>query len=146
MSISPDYFDKFSDIINKYMEPEGEGSTKASQIVTAVNILLYKWLNDGDVFDNQEFYEWSKDCCNDLSHEANWLDKYTDLSYILSDIDECATEDDYSELLKKLADAALNEEYLIPYAKQNAVDSIYTCKGYYQLVSHYEEEDEEEDW
>ena len=37
MSVSPDYFDKFHDVISKYMKRTGEGDTKASQIVTAVN-------------------------------------------------------------------------------------------------------------
>ena len=148
MSVSPDYFNKFHDVINKYMKRTGEGNTKASQIVTAVNNLLYGWFNNGDVFDNQEPYEWSEHCCNDISSYANWLDKYTDLFNILADVYECTTEDDYEELLKTLADTALNEEYLIPYASQSKEGDIYKCNGSFKYVIHHddEEEDEEEDW
>lgn len=148
MSVSPDYFDKFHDVISKYMKRTGEGNTKASQIVTAVNKLLYGWFNNGDVFDNQEPYEWSEHCCNDISSYANWLDKYADLFDILADVYECTTEDDYEELLKTLADTTLNEEYLAPYATQPKEGDIYKCKGSFEYVIHYddEEEDEEEDW
>ena len=72
-SVDWDYFDKFEPIINKYMPDRGEGETMASQIVTAVNKLVYKWYNDGDVYDNTYILEgWA----NDLSDYANWLYKY----------------------------------------------------------------------
>ena len=45
-------FDKFEPIIDKYMPDIGEGDSLASQMVTAVNKLIYKWYNDGDVYDN----------------------------------------------------------------------------------------------
>ena len=45
------YFDKFEALVDKYMPMRGEGETAASQIVTAVNKLIYKWYNDGDVFE-----------------------------------------------------------------------------------------------
>ena len=147
MSVSPDYFEKFEDIIKKHMKRTGDGNTKASQIVTAVNKLLYGWYNNGDVFDNQEPYEWSEHCCNDISSYANWLDLHTDLSPILASIDECTTEDDYEELLKTLADTTLNEEYLTPYVTQAKEGDIYECKGSFKYVIHrYDEEGEEEDW
>ena len=47
--VSWGYFNKFDDILNKYMPFTGEGKTMASQLVTAVNKLVYKWYNDGDV-------------------------------------------------------------------------------------------------
>ena len=67
-----DYFDKFQKIIDKYMSSNGEGETKASQVVTAINKLIYKWYNDGDVFDNTHHL---KGWWNDLSSYANWLYK-----------------------------------------------------------------------
>lgn len=65
-----EYFNKFKEINNKYLPDRDEGKTKASQVVTAVNKLIYKWYNDGDVFDNHYFLAgwW-----NDLSSYANWL-------------------------------------------------------------------------
>ena len=72
--VSWDYYNKFKDINEKYLPDEGEGDTLASQIVTAINKLVYKWYNDGDVFDNVNsgLQGWA----NDLSSYANWLDKY----------------------------------------------------------------------
>ena len=70
MSVDWSYFDKFDGIIDKYLPTKGEGETKATQIVTAINKLIYKWYNDGDVFDNTYHLEgWA----NDLSDYANWL-------------------------------------------------------------------------
>lgn len=68
MAVNWNYFDKFEAITVKYMPDYGEGETIASQAVTAVNKLIYKWYNDGDVFDNTKYLEgwW-----NDLSSYAN---------------------------------------------------------------------------
>ena len=48
-SVDWGYFNKFEDTIDKYMPSSGEGETMASQIATAINKLVYKWYNDGDV-------------------------------------------------------------------------------------------------
>ena len=145
MSVSYSYFLKFDNIFDKYMEMFGEGDTKASQIVTAVNTLIYQWYNDGCVFDTQQQYSWTMDCANDVSNHANWLDQFTNLSDILSDFYDCTTKNCYEELLKKLADTALNEEYLAPYAKQCKEGSIYDCKGEFKYVIHHDDEYEDED-
>ena len=60
-SVSWDYFDKFKDVVHKYLPTVGEGDTFATQIVTAINMLIYKWYNDGDVYDISRNYENSKD-------------------------------------------------------------------------------------
>ena len=54
MAVSWIYYDliKFEELNKKYLPERGEGETKATQIVTALNKLIYKWYNDGDVFDN----------------------------------------------------------------------------------------------
>lgn len=138
-----DYFDKYSDIIYKYMPDRGEGETEAAQAVTAVNKLIYKWYNDGDVFDNSYYLEgW----LNDLSSYANWLYKYapkTDL--ILGTIRDCYNDSDYEDLLQELADQVLNEKYLAPMAENPAVGSIYDQKGPFSFTEYEEEEEEEED-
>ena len=44
-----------------------------AQAVTAVSKLVYKWFNDGDVYDNRfALPGWA----NDLSSYANWIEKY----------------------------------------------------------------------
>ena len=130
-----DYFDKYNEIINEYMPAVGEGKSIASQIVTAVNKIIFKYYNDGDVFDNTKCLEgW----CNNLSTFANWLDKYTNAGDILEDVWECTTESEYEDLLQELADYLLDEEILAEKAEIPACDSIYTCTGRFRFVEREE--------
>ena len=145
MSISSDYYERFDTVIKKYLKMRGEGNSKASQIVTAINKLLYGWYNNGDVFDNEYADEWAEHCCNDLSSYANWLHKNTDLAEILNGVYACDGEDEYEELLKKLADTALVDEYLAPFKNEEKVGTIYECKGDFKyVVNHYDDEEDEE--
>ena len=141
MSVQWDYYDKFEAVTEKYLPDMGEGETKASQIVTAVTKLVYKWYNDGDVFDNTHHLEgWA----NDLSSYANWLDKCTDLkaSGILAKIKDCYNDSDYENLLKELADTMLNEEYLAEQNKFEKVGTIYECDGKFKFVEFDEDEED----
>lgn len=137
------YFSKvdFKAINAKYLPDCGEGENRATQTVTAVNKLVYKWYNDGDVFDNTgALAGWA----NDLSSYANWLRKYAGAADILDRIHRCFTEGDYEDLLKALADRLLDGEYLEWAAKQEKVDSVYEADGPYSFEWRDEEEDEEE--
>lgn len=140
MSVQWDYYDKFEAVTEKYLPDMGEGETKATQIVTAVTKLVYKWYNDGDVFDNTHHLEgWA----NDLSDYANWLDKCTDLkaSGILAKIKDCYNDSDYENLLKELADTMLNEKYLAEQNKFEKVGTIYNCNGKFKFVEFNEDEE-----
>ena len=139
-----DYYNKFENLVDKYMESTGEGNTKASQIVTSVNKLVYMYYNNGDVYDNTNncFVE---ECCNDVSSYANWLyynttDKVKDL---LNDIDDCYNDNDYELILKRLADTLLDEPYLEEQSKLEKVGSIYKCCGRFEYIEPDEEEDDE---
>lgn len=142
-SIDWNYFDKFDTIVDKYLPTRGQGDTKASQIVTAVNKLIYKWFNDGDVFDNTYHLEgWA----NDLSSYANWLSANADDAYpILKGINRVKTEDDYTELLKHLADKLFEDEYLNRYANEDAEGDIYDCDGPFRFEEHYDDDDDEDE-
>jgi hypothetical protein len=141
MAVNWDYYDKFEELNDKYLPIRGEGETKATQIVTAVCKLVYKWYNDGDVFDNTHALTgWA----NDLSDYANWLYEYTDADDILVTIINCLNDSDYEDLLKKLADKLLNEEYLAEQNKIEKIGTIYKCDGIFKFVEF--EEDEENDW
>ena len=124
------YFDKFETINDRYLPSQGEGETKATQVVTAVTKLVYKWYNDGDVYDNTYALEgW----CNDLSSYANWLHSHSDdkVQRILEKIAICCNGSDYEDLLAELADTLLDSEEL---EKMNAIPkdgSIYKCEGHF---------------
>lgn len=142
MAVDWGYYDKFEELIDKYLPISGEGKTKATQVVTAVNKLVYKWYNDGDVFDNSYALEgWA----NDLSSYANWLYEYTNADVILAKIVNCLNNSDYEDLLKELADMLLDAELLAKLDKEEKVGTIYNCDGIFKYVE-YEEEDEEDDW
>ena len=147
MAVKWDYFNKFDELSDRYLPDMGEGETKATQIVTAVSKLVYKWYNDGDVFDNTHYLDgW----CNDLSTYANWLAKCTSKAgAILDKIANCLSNGDYEELLKELADSLLEEEYLSQQNEFEKVDSIYKCDGKFKFEEYNEEDDdwdEEDDW
>ena len=130
------FFDKFQNIIDKYMPSNGEGETKASQVVTAVNKLIYKWYNDGDVFDNTYHL---KGWWNDLSSYANWLYKNVfESKHILTTIEEAETDAHYEYILKELAEKFLNKEFLQPLSEQEKVGTIYDCKGKFKYIDRAE--------
>ena len=143
-SVNWNYFDRFKDINQEYLPDRGEGETLASQIVTAVNKLIYKWYNDGDVFDNvnSNLEGWA----NDLSSYANWLYKYAPgkVPAILRNIYGMGEKSDYETLLKELADYCLDEN-LLQSLELNKQGSIYDCDGPFEF-NEYDEELDEEDW
>lgn len=62
-------FEKFKNCA-KYLPNRGDGDSRGTQAATAISKLVYKWFNDGDVFDNTFGLEgWA----NDISGSANWL-------------------------------------------------------------------------
>jgi len=139
-------FNKFDNEICKYMPDRGEGFTKASQICTAVSKLVYKWFNDGDVYDNTyELEGW----WNDLSDYANWLSKNTTTaaSEILLGIESIWMDDQYTDLLYDLCKELIKKDYLKEQNEIEKVGSIYACVGpfVYDDGSSDEDEDEEED-
>lgn len=137
-----DYYNRFETINDKYLPRIGEGDNMATQICTALNKLVYKWYNDGDVYDNTYSLEgW----LNDLSSYANWIYKYLPLSQKILDRIEDVDEQGYECLLKDLVDKFLNKETLSYYEKQEKVDSIYECKGKFKFIEHYYEDDEDEE-
>ena len=136
--------ERFQRIMDQYLPDTGEGETMASQIVTAVTKLVYKWYNDGDVYDNTySLSGW----WNDLSTYANWLYNYMDeeTGDILCGIEDCHNDSDYEDLLRKLADHLLDEEDLEKEAQFPADGSIYNeHDGPFYFEE--QEEDEEEEW
>ena len=137
-----DYYNKIEfEVVNgRFLPDMGEGENKATQIVTAVNKLVYKWYNDGDVYDNTgALTGWA----NDLSSYANWLRKYTGAAGILDSIYDCYNDGDYYDLLKDLAEYLLDMEDLEHAEKEPKVGSIYDCDGPFRFEEY---EDDEEDW
>lgn len=135
--VSWNYFNKFKPIGEKYLPACGQGDTMATQIVTATSKLVYKWYNDGDIYDNTHYMSGFG---NDLSTYANWLYKYAaGAAGILDRIDSCFSESEYENILKDLADLTNTEDYLKDY-QQPTTDSIYTCNGPFKIIDSYDED------
>lgn len=147
MSVDWNYYnsERFDRINDKYLPSYGEGETMATQIVTAVNKLVYKWYNDGDVYDNTYYLGgWA----NDLSSYANWLYQNTEDAYVqetLKSIDCCYTDGDYEDLLQVLASTLLDEDVLEGYSERPAVGSVYDCDGLFKFVEYTDDDEDEED-
>lgn len=141
-----DYFDKFTPIVNEYIPDQGEGETMASQIATAVNKLVYRWYNDGDTYDYVNGF------IGGLSTYANWLYKYVpETRNILDSITNVYNDDEYENILKRLADLTLNEEFLWEYSTESMKNSIYECDGPFSDEEYWEDgedeySDEEDDY
>lgn len=133
MAVDWNYYDKFKIFNKKYLPIQGEGNTKATQIVTAVNRLVYKWYNDGDVFDNTYLLDgWG----NDLSSYANWLYQNTTKTaqIILDTICNCYSNDEYEDLLQKLTNELFTGAYLEEQNKIGKVDTIYEYDGKFKFI------------
>ena len=142
MAVYWGYYDKFEPLFDMYLPDRGEGETKATQIVTAVCKLVYKWYNDGDVFDNSYVLEgWA----NDLSDYANWLWEYTDANEILDKVFNCYNNSDYEDLLQELTDKLIDADFLAKMNEEEKVGTIYKCEGKFQFVEYEEEEEEYEE-
>lgn len=134
-----EYFKKYDDLTGKYLPVSGEGSTMATQAVTAVAKLVYRFYNDGDVFDNNYGLEgWA----NDLSIYANWLYHNIPMTKkILERIYDCRTETEYSHILKDLADFVMQEELLKTLNECEKVGCIYKQHGPFKFTEEQEEEE-----
>lgn len=134
--------DKMNDV---YLPSSGQGDTKASQIATCVNKLVYRWFNDGDVYDNVNLnlQGWA----NNLSSYANWLySNVKETKGILQNSFSVRNEDDYTNVLYDLYETTLcNEDLMNKYAKQPASGDVYDCSGPFEWVDDYEEDEWDED-
>ena len=140
-SVNWDDFDKFRDIIRKYVPDRGEGETMASQAATAINKLIYKWYNDGDVYDNRYLLQgWA----NDLSSYANWLYEYIPQTRDILDRIEQDTDNTYSDTLMLLAEKVLTPEFLNELESRSKVNSIYEAEGPFEFIEDrdYDEDDD----
>lgn len=137
------YFDKFEGTNDRYLPAMGEGETLATQTVTAVTKLVYKWYNDGDVYDN--VHSPMSGWCNDLSSYANWLwMEHDSCRDILARIDKCYYGNEYEDLLADLADLLLDMDKLAEWDKLPADETIYDCDGPFEFS--FDDEDEDDEW
>lgn len=128
----------------KYLPDHGDGDNMASQAVTAATKLIYKWFNDGDVYDNSYGLSgWA----NDISGSANWLAKHVPGARdILWRIQKTHSEEEYvSNILWPLFNLVYDAKLLSSLEKKPKVDDAYSCKGPFEFS--YEDEDayQEED-
>ena len=131
---------EYEELTDKYMPARGEGETLASQTVTAVNKLVYKFYNDGDVFDTVHL-----STCNDLSSYGNWLYWHIrEAMPILRSVRDAYREEQYDDLLARLCAAVLKEDLLSKMAGLPKEDSIYYCDGPFACDDDWDDDDEDD--
>lgn len=109
----------------EYLPECGEGENIANQVATAINKIIFKWYNDGDVYDNRYYL---KGWYNNISSYANWLYfEYNNAEFneLLDSIKVCKTESDYDELICKIEVFANKIDYE-SLTKKEKIDSVYT--------------------
>lgn len=127
------------------MPPVGDGDTMASQAETAICKLVYRWFNDGDVYDNQYgMTGW----WNNISGSANWLaNHFPGAKAILDRIQEIGNDEDaYTDILYDICRLIYDTPNLLD--NLNAlpkIGSAYDDPGPYKIVEMDENEYEWEE-
>ena len=114
----------YSILTNKYLPSMNQGENKASQLVTAVNKIIYGWYNNGDTISGGD---------NDLTSYANWIDRHIkepEIRKILKD-DFIDYGDTYylSEIILPLIRFVFREDFLEGLTSQEVEGDIYECQG-----------------
>ena len=129
-----DFSDPVTDALEKkYLPSRGDGDNMATQAVTATCKLIYKWFNDGDVYDNTYGMEgWA----NDISGSANWLAKFVPganeiLMRIKSNGD---SRSGYTKILYDLNKLVFNEDLLTALESQEKIGNAYREDGPFVIV------------
>lgn len=128
----------------RYLETRGQGETMATQASAALNKLIYKFYNDGDVFD----WTYHKPTWNDLSSYANWL--YTYLPETREILEKAvrygATETDYTIALYELYELVFeNHDMLDELNTHPAIGDIYNQEGVFECIWRNDWDDDEDD-
>lgn len=141
MAVAWKNYNIYDEVNDKYLPPQGEGDSLATQIVTAINKLVYRYYNDGDVYDNTGWL----DGYEDISSYANWLRTQLpfDVGFIMDRVFDCS-KSEYEDLLWDLTELCLDSSLLDWAASQPKKGSVYDCDGPYAIVE-YEDDDEEYD-
>jgi hypothetical protein len=135
------------EVIDKWLPDTGEGDNRATQAATAVAKIIYRWYNDGDVYDNTTGLG---EGFNDLSSYANWIYAYVpELRNTLNRVFSIYRDSQYEQILYKISEY-FDGEVLEELSKFEKVGSVYTEDGPFAVEDYYddeeEEEEEEEDW
>lgn len=141
----PTFWDQFDDVADEYLPDQGEGDTAAEQAVTALNKLVYRFYNDGDVYDNSGYLE----SYNDLSDEANWL--YKNIPGVRQIMERVwdADRNEYERILTDLAENILGDrELLYGLDQEGKKGTIYDCDGPFIYMEPLDDDewDEDDDW
>lgn len=131
------------ELIELYLPDYDDGENRASQAVTALCRLTYKWFNDGDVFDNNYYMSgWA----NDISGSANRLYEYMpETQDILNKIRTVSSDREYEDLLEELTNVVLKRDRLKELEGLAKEGDAYDESGPFSFNENYDD-DEEEDY
>ena len=116
----------------------------ASQAMVALNKLVYKYYNDGDVYDNRYRL---KGWANDISSYANWLYEYIpETAKILNNVRRVQDESGYEDLLKDLTEVICDDQLLADLAVEPKTGSVYNCNGPFEFIEDNEYDGDEDDY
>ena len=127
---------------DNYLPPQGDGDTQATQAVTALCKLVYRWYNDGDIYDNHYSMQgWA----NDISGSANWLYKHIPATQpILEEIYDVVSDDGYELILRDLTNVVLDAQLLSELDQLPKDGDAYMEDGPFSFDENLYEDEEEE--
>ena len=140
----------WDELTAEYMPKRGAGDTMLTGLLVAANKIIYRWYNDGDVFDNIQ--NGLDGFANDISGSANWLVKYStpQIRQILYTVGSTNTEAKYGKLIEDLEKAldefAKNEHLVDIFNSKPLHGDPYDEDGPFEFIDKSYEEDMEDDW
>lgn len=117
--------DEHKRIFEKYLPTYGQGITMATQTVTALYNVLCEYIKSGEMFDRRRLEQEAE------ADPANWLYIHGDdaTQYIMDDVSKCIEQEDYEELLARLAGHICNADDLEALDKVHTRGDVTDCPG-----------------
>lgn len=126
--------DKIDYLFNKYVPTEGMCKTVGGEIIRALCRVVYRWLNDGDMF----FKDYGIETC--AASAIFLMDNCNqEISNLIIDLSEMDSEDYYTKGLEKLKQQVLKflDENSKLFKKPNTNDSLKTNVNDYNYTYYY---------
>ena len=127
--------DKIDYLFNKYVPQEGKAKTVGGEIIRALCRVVYRWMNDGDMF----FKDYGIETC--AASAIFLMDNCNqEISNLIIDLSETQSEDYYTKGLEKLKQQVLKflDENSKLFKKPNTNDSLKTNVDDYNTAYYYE--------
>lgn len=145
MALNSSDIDKYYEVLTQYLPDTGEGNTMATQLVTAVDRIVYRWFNDGDTIwtdECQSFADWLCENIGGIDVVIDDMNQYMFAGFPY--IKDWTFRGIYENCLKKILDIATDRDLLNDLDSRSKEGSIFDSQGSVLDVMETEFEDEDD--